>query len=53
MLDVVVKHDIKVKSNIFYGLQEIPKVVELLRQGRYQGKGVIVVDKKLLKSEER
>jgi propanol-preferring alcohol dehydrogenase len=51
MLDTVVKHNIKVKSNVFHGIHEIPKVVELLRHGKYQGKGIIVIDEELAKSK--
>lgn len=47
MLDVVMKHNIHVKKNVFYGLKEIPKVVDMLKMGHYQGKGVIVVSEKL------
>jgi propanol-preferring alcohol dehydrogenase len=49
MLDVVVKHNIKVTSSIFYGIQEIPKIVELLREGKYQGKGVVVIDEEAVR----
>jgi propanol-preferring alcohol dehydrogenase len=45
MLDVVVKNNIKVKSKVFYGINEIPKVVDMLRKGQYQGKGVIIIDR--------
>ena len=44
MLDVVVKNDIKVKTIVFHGIREIPRVVGLLRHGRYHGKDVIVID---------
>ena len=44
MMDTVVKHNIKVKINVFRGIKEIPKVVEMLRKGQYQGKAVIVID---------
>ncbi|KAJ5609969.1 hypothetical protein N7510_006688 [Penicillium lagena] len=49
MLDIVVKHNIKVNTNIFYGIEEIPKAVDMLRRGKYQGKGVIVIDEDALK----
>ena len=52
MLDTVVKHHIQVKSSIFHGIQEIPKVVDMLRHGKYQGKGVIVIDKNTLHNKE-
>lgn len=44
MLQLVVKHNIKVHSNIFHGIHEIPKVVDMLTKGQYRGKGVIVID---------
>jgi propanol-preferring alcohol dehydrogenase len=44
MLQLVVKHDIKVESNIFHGIREIPKVVDMLSKGQYRGKGVIIID---------
>lgn len=47
MLEAVVKHNMYVKSTIFHGIEEVPKVVEQLRKGQYQGKGVVVVDKEL------
>ncbi len=50
-MDTVVKHNIKVKMNVFHGIREIPKVVEMLRKGQYQGKGVIVIDEKAEKGE--
>jgi propanol-preferring alcohol dehydrogenase len=44
MLQLVVKHNIKVESNIFHGIREIPTVVDMLSKGQYRGKGVIVID---------
>lgn len=52
MLDLVLKHNIQVESKIFYGIHEIPMVVDLLRQGGHQGKGVIVIDEKSVKGQE-
>lgn len=49
MLDVVVKHNIKVSISVFHDIEEIPKVVDMLRQGKYQGKGVIVIDEDAVK----
>lgn len=51
MMDTVVEHKIKVKTNLFHGIDEIPKVVELLRKGAYQGKGVIVIDEEAAKGD--
>lgn len=46
MLYAVIKHDIKVENNIFKGLDEVPKAVEMLRNGEYRGKACFVVDEK-------
>ena len=45
MLELVAKHNITVKTNPFYGLKEVPKLLELARSGKMQGKGIIVVDR--------
>ncbi|KAL8866143.1 MAG: hypothetical protein Q9174_006472 [Haloplaca sp. 1 TL-2023] len=44
MLDFVAEHNICVKTNVFHGLQEIPKLLDLVRSGRMVGKGVVIVD---------
>jgi propanol-preferring alcohol dehydrogenase len=44
MLQLVVKHEINVESNVFHGIREIPKVVDMLSKGQYKGKGVIIID---------
>lgn len=46
MLDLVAEHNITVKTNPFFGLKEIPKLVELARSGKMAGKGVVVVEEK-------
>ena len=51
MMDLVVQHKIKVKTNLFHGIREVPKVVELLRKGAYQGKGVIVIDEEAARTD--
>ena len=43
-LDVVSKHNIKVKTNAFNGIKEVPKAIELAHSGKMQGKPVILVD---------
>ncbi|OQV06503.1 Alcohol dehydrogenase GroES-like domain-containing protein [Cladophialophora immunda] len=45
MLNDAGKHGIKVETNIFYGLEEVPKMVELAHSGKMKGKAVCVVDK--------
>lgn len=44
MLYAVVEHKIKLENNIFHGIKEIPKAVEMLKNGQYRGKACIVVD---------
>lgn len=44
MLYDIVEHKIKVENNVFHGLEEIPRAVEMLRNGQYRGKACIVVD---------
>ena len=45
-MDTVVKHDIRIESNIFHGLHEVPRAVEMLQRGQYRGKGIIILDEK-------
>ena len=44
MLETVAEHNISVKTNPFFGLREIPKLVELAHSGKMQGKAVVIVD---------
>ena len=46
MLEMVAEHNISVRTNPFYGLEEIPKLLELAESGKMSGKGVIIVDEK-------
>lgn len=46
MLKTVAEHNISVKTNPFFGLREIPKLIELAHSGKMQGKAVIIVDEK-------
>jgi propanol-preferring alcohol dehydrogenase len=43
---------LKLKINIFHGIEEIPKAVDMLRHGKYQGKGVIAIDEDATKREQ-
>ena len=45
MLNAVVEHNIHVENNVFHGLKEIPRVVEMLKNVEYRGKAAFVVDK--------
>lgn len=44
MLKDVGNHGIKVETNIFHGLNEVPKMVELSHSGKMKGKAVCIVD---------
>ncbi|KAL9030454.1 MAG: hypothetical protein Q9180_006905 [Flavoplaca navasiana] len=54
MLDFVVEHDITVKTNPFFGLKEIPHLVEkplqLAHSGKMAGKGIVIVDEDEVKN---
>jgi len=52
MLGVVAKHNIKVETNLFYGLKEVPKMVELSHSGKMKGKAVCVIDEAALDQEK-
>lgn len=43
MLDLVAQHGIEVKTNVFKGLKEVEKMVELAESGKMGGKAVVVV----------
>ncbi|KAK5071173.1 hypothetical protein LTR64_007677 [Lithohypha guttulata] len=45
MLDLVGKAGIKVETNIFNGLNEVPKMIDLAHSGKMKGKAVCAVDK--------
>ena len=46
---MVADHNISVKTNPFFGLHEIPNLIELAESGKMAGKGVIVVDEEEMK----
>lgn len=48
MLNLVGKFGIKVETNLFNGLQEVPKMIDLAHSGKMKGKAVCVVDKSQL-----
>ena len=52
MLNEAARHNIKVETNLFYGLEEVPKMVELSHSGKMKGKAVCVVDQSLLDEEK-
>ncbi len=53
MLDVVAEYKIRVKTNPFQGLKEIPKLVELAHGGHMKGKGIVIVDKEQIEKEKK
>ena len=52
MLDECGRAGISVQTNIFHGLNEVPKMVELAHSGKMKGKAVTVVNEDLMKGEE-
>ena len=52
MIDVAGKNNISVETNIFHGLNEVPKMVELAHSGKMSGKAVVVVDEEAVKAEK-
>ena len=45
MLNMIVEHNIHVENNVFRGLGEIPRVVEMAQNMQYRGKACFIVDK--------
>ncbi|KAL8680482.1 MAG: hypothetical protein Q9186_003325 [Xanthomendoza sp. 1 TL-2023] len=52
MLDFVADHRITVKTNPFFGLKEIPHMVELAHSGKMAGKGVVIIDEDEIRKEK-
>ena len=52
MLEIVAEHNISVKTNPFFGLHEILKLVELAHSGKMAGKGVVIADEVEIKRRE-
>jgi len=53
MLEAVSKHNIKVKTNAFNGIKEVPKAIELAHSGKMQGKPVIIIDNEAIENEKK
>lgn len=53
MLQTVAAHGIWVTKNVFHGLQELPKLLDLVRSGKMAGKGVIVVDEDAVQNQNQ
>ena len=49
MLKTVAEHKISVRTNPFFGIKEIPKMLELAHSGNMQGKAVVIIDEKEMK----
>lgn len=52
MLDLVAANKIQVETNVFHGLDEVPKMVELSHSGKMKGKAVVVVDEEAINAEK-
>ena len=52
MLNLVSEHKIHVETNIFHGLNEVPKMVELAHSGKMKGKAVVVIDEEAHRAEQ-
>ena len=52
MLNLVAEHKIKVEVNVFNGLNDVPKMVELSHSGKMKGKAVCVVDQSAIDAEK-
>jgi propanol-preferring alcohol dehydrogenase len=52
MLDLMSKHKIHVKTNTFYGIHSIPKLIEFAHSGKMAGKGVVIIDEELVAKEQ-
>jgi alcohol dehydrogenase, propanol-preferring len=52
MLDCISEHGIKVKVNPFDGLDKIEELVEMIHDGKIQGKAVIIVDPEQIEKEK-
>jgi hypothetical protein len=53
MLEVVSKHNIKVKTNPFNGIEEVPKAIELAHSGKMQRKPVILIDNQAIEHKKK
>ena len=44
MLRMVAEYKITVNTNPFFGLAQLPALIELAESGKMKGKGVVVID---------
>ncbi|KKY16792.1 putative zinc binding [Diplodia seriata] len=52
MMKVVAENGISVRTNPVHGLDEIPKLLELVRSGKMAGKGIVIVDPAQIEHEK-
>lgn len=50
MLEFAAKNGINVETNVYYGLDKVPQMIEESHHGRMKGKSVVVVDESLQSS---
>ncbi|KXH48638.1 alcohol dehydrogenase GroES-like domain-containing protein [Colletotrichum nymphaeae SA-01] len=53
LMEHVAKNGIKLKTNVFHGLDKIHELVELVHTGKMSGKAVIVVDEQQMENEKK
>lgn len=53
MVDFIAKHGVKVKTNVFEGLESIEPLLEMIHGGKIQGKAVIIVDEDQIEKEKQ
>lgn len=53
MLNLVSEHNVKVQTNAFKGLNEIPKAIALAYSGKMKGKPVIIIDDGPIANEKK
>ena len=46
MLNLVAEKNITVNTNPFFGLTELPKLLDLAHSGKMAGKGILIIDEK-------
>jgi propanol-preferring alcohol dehydrogenase len=52
MLDLMSKNKIHVKTDAFYGIHRIPKLIEFAHSGKMAGKGVVIIDEEVVAKEQ-
>ncbi|KAF1945388.1 GroES-like protein [Clathrospora elynae] len=52
MMQLVAEHGISVQTNVFNGLGEIEKLIQLAHSGKMKGKGVVIMDQEQIRKEK-